>query len=126
MSRFERGMQRWADRLIANAGVTVTYHRGEASLVLKAIPGSTSFDAASSDGFWSTAHEDDFIVRSADLVIGGAVIRPAAGDWAERVYASQKVTYLVRPLEDDRCYRELPPSAVLLRIHTRVSKREAA
>ncbi len=126
MSRLERGMQRFADRLIAQAGVPVTYGRGDASIEIQAIPGNTSFDAASAEGIWSVAQADDWIVRAADLVIGGTLVLPAKEDWIRRTAGGWILTYRVRPLGDDRCYAELKPSGLLVRIHAKLVTRVAA
>lgn len=68
-------------------GGNVTYHRGNSSVEVTATRGRSDFQSVS-DGqtVEIQSRTSDFLIKASDLVIGGNVITPAAGDkirWVE-------------------------------------------
>ncbi len=58
----------------------VTYQRGAQSVTLLATIGRTEFEQVDEYGVVSRAQSRDFLLRTADLVLGGSTVLPQAGD----------------------------------------------
>src|SRR5689334_16017948 len=81
MSPFASAIQQAMSSVRAVAGVAVTYCRGDLTVAVSAVPGSTTFEESSFEdaaniGFTSS----DWIFRCSDLLLGGQQITPRRGD----------------------------------------------
>jgi hypothetical protein len=102
--------------LPAAGGAPVTYSRGDASVVLTAVPGESEHAAADEQGNVTLVRSQDWLVAAADLVLGGETIEPRAGD---RIVTAEGQTYEVLPGEGRDCFRASGRPYLRLRIFTK-------
>jgi hypothetical protein len=69
-----------ADQRAKFASQVVTYRQGDKSVQLPAALGSTRFEVESSTGVIESVESRDFIIRRADLAVGGVALLPLEGD----------------------------------------------
>lgn len=106
----------------------VTYHRGAQSVTLRATVGRTPFDVTSDSGVSIRSESRDYIIRTADLVLGGASSLPLVGDKIHEV--DGVTTYIYEVLtpgavtgaqgERDPHYVYSDPGRLALRVHTKL------
>jgi hypothetical protein len=111
-----------AAALKASASETVSYYRdGFAPLTtLQATPGSSLLrvrDAAGQSKVERT--ECDFIVTAADLILGGRVVEPKAGDRVHVAAGTKTLIFQVMAPTGEAPYRYSDPARTILRIHTK-------
>ena len=76
----EKGSAWLDDQRLRHLSRPVTYVRGEESVEVQAAVGHTVFEVDDGTGVLEQYESRDFIVRAADLVLGGAKVVPARGD----------------------------------------------
>jgi hypothetical protein len=110
------GVQRLADRMKANAGESVVYTRGNDSVTLTAVVGTTPFRQTDGAGRSTLAFsEADFLILAVDLRLAGMTVKPARGDkitW-------NGGTYEVNAPGGEPCYRNSDQFGIRLRVHTK-------
>ena len=108
----------------AHASRPVVYRRGGASVTLDATIGKTDFEYT--DGYGATIIDQsrDYLILTAELVLGDERTLPQAGDTIEETDGQQRFTYEVTVMGPEPAYRYSDPGRVQLRIHTKLSKSE--
>ena len=98
----------------------VVYQRGVARLTIQATVGRTVFEETDANGAYLRTESRDFLVLAADLVVGGAAVRPEAGDRIEEISGDGK-TYVYEVLAPGRepCWLFADAYRITLRIHTK-------
>lgn len=120
----EQGVS-WLDGQIhAHAARTVTYRRGADSVQMAATIGRTPFEQVDESGFVHKVESRDFLLRTSDLVLGGAQVLPAEGDRVEEIDGSDTHTYEVMSPGDEPPWRYSDPYRKRLRVHTKLVKTE--
>lgn len=105
---------------------TVTYRRGIEGTPLAATIGRSEFEQTDESGLIHQVESRDFIVRRADLVIGGVLSLPKAGDRIDEPDGSLTQVYEVVSIGIEPPYRFGDPSRRTLRIHTKHVSTEGA
>lgn len=108
-----------AEKFIDFGGVTITYQRGINSVSLTATPSMHRYEMADSEGFGITALSRDYLVRAADLVIGGTEIVPRAGDRVTETISGVSTTFEVMALGELKESEPLDTNGLILKIHTK-------
>lgn len=114
----QTGLSRLAGILKENAGQTITYTRPGIGTVegITATLGRTDWDVVHSWGV-ETRTTQDFLMDAADLVLGGNVVEPAAGDRITMVTGGDTVTFEVASPTGAVPWRYTSPYRNRLRIH---------
>lgn len=102
----------------ANMTEPITYRRGGQSVQLSATVGRPQSQDQQVSGFVIDTDRVDFIVREADLVIGGSRVIPSDGDEIEFNAGSGPEVFTVRRDELDQTYRKVDEFGGDLRVHT--------
>lgn len=120
------GMSWLADGLHDQAAQTVTYRRGADTASPKATFGSQLL--RTTDGRGNTKierTERDFIIRAADLVLGGAVTTPRRGDWIDVTFGDVVERFeVMSPTKGEAPWRYSDPYQQMLRVHTKFVGRQ--
>jgi hypothetical protein len=98
---------------------TVKYERGAESVELAVTIGRTEFEQADEYGVVRRTESRDFLVRTQDLVIGGAQVLPKAGDRIRETDGATAYVYEVMAPGSEPPYRYSDPYRLTLRIHTK-------
>ncbi len=114
------GVDWLANQMSAFASQTVTYSRGNDSVIINATFGSTDLSIADDYGSSIAGKVVDLIVAAASLVLDGKEIKPEVGDKIELTDGSKTTTYEVLDLAGDGCYRFSDSYGIGLRIHTKL------
>jgi hypothetical protein len=104
----------------------VTYIRGLDAINIQATVGRSVFQVLSGEGATETVERRDYIVRAADLRVGGAVTLPQVGDRVREILGGQVQEYEVVSTGQEPHYRKSDPDGMALRIHTALVKVAAA
>jgi len=115
----EQGAAFLDDRRHEHLTRTVTYERGVDSVDLAATVGRTVFEQADESGFIRKVESRDFLVRRADLVLGGSETLPKAGDRVREAEGPQTQVYEVMAPGGEPPFRHSDPYRKVLRIHTK-------
>jgi len=115
----EQGAAFLDDRRHTHLTRTVTYERGVDSVDLAATVGRTVFEQADESGFIRKVESRDFLVRRADLVLGGTETLPKAGDQIREPDGAQIQVYEVMAPGGEPPFRYSDPYRKVLRIHTK-------
>lgn len=86
MNRFDTAMSQLNSRMGSTnaAGVTITYHRGEDSVVITdAVRGSTPFRVVEQGNERVEWSDVDYYIPAASLVFNGVPVEPQSTDWIE-------------------------------------------
>ena len=102
-----------------HASRTVTYRRGAASVELAATVGRTEYDVDTGHGIVERYESRDYLLRTADLVLGGAAGTPQAGDRIEEVIAGDTVVYAVMAPANEPVWAYSDPGRITMRVHTK-------
>jgi len=86
---------------------------------LSATVGRTTFEQDDGAGAIVRSQVRDYLIDTADLVLGAAQTLPAKGDRIEEVNGGQKFTYEVMPMGSEPHWRYSDPYRRTLRIHTK-------
>jgi hypothetical protein len=100
----------------------VTYLRGLDAINIQATVGRSVFQIVSGEGAAETVERRDYIVRAADLRVGGVVTLPEVGDRVRETVGSQVQEYEVVATGQEPHYRKSDPDGMALRIHTALVK----
>ena len=84
-----------AGMMDAAAGRAVKYSRGDASVMLLAVAGRSTFDLADADGTVTKWESKDWILSVDDLVLSRAKVKPAEGDTITEYANGTKYVYEV-------------------------------
>ena len=95
--------------------VPVTYQRDGATLVLAATIGRTRFTSTDEYGRVLRHEARDFLVRAADLVLGGVAVLPRAGD--QLLEGGKRYEVMAPAGEPEWGYADV--NRLTLRVHTR-------
>jgi len=100
------------------AGQTVTYHRGDASVSVTAVPGRSEYEVDTEYGI-ERSYARDFIVEAADLIISGSTITPQRGDLIKQTVGDDVLVFeVMAPASGVDCYN-LDQTGTSTRIHTK-------
>ncbi|MFA5291945.1 MAG: hypothetical protein WC496_02810 [Phycisphaerae bacterium] len=97
------------------ASSEVAYRRGQDSVVVKAIIGSTKVEVDDGGGAKIKTDIIDFLISTADLVLNGSAITPQHGDKIELGSCEYEVLFLA----GDGCWRFSDAFGKTMRIHTK-------
>lgn len=108
-----------ADQMKTHASVDVVYGRGAEQVPVKATVGKTEFDLDDGSGLVVRVQSRDYLIQSADLVLGGVPSLPVAGDRIREAQGAATFVYEVNAPGNEPHYRFSDPFRKLLRIHTK-------
>jgi hypothetical protein len=94
----------------------ITYRRGGLSVVAKATVGRTNYEIDEGNGVMVRSQSRDYVMRAADLVLGGVRVVPQRGD---RIEESPDLVHEVVSVAGQNEWSYADPSRVLMRIHTK-------
>ena len=107
-------------QLKAVAGVTITYTRGiNAATGLTGTVTLARYETVDSEGFGIVALSRDYVLHAADLVVGGALIVPRAGDQITETILGTAQVFEVMALGELKESEPLDTDGLLLLIHTK-------
>lgn len=125
----QRGVTWLGGQLKSSCGVTITYTRRTQSVTLTATAENHEYQIVDEEGFATSVVSRDYILHAAELIIGGAVIRPRAGDLIAETVAGLACTFEVTPLSgvvrrtnaglSEGEYEPMDTDGTLLRVHTK-------
>ena len=124
-SGFQQAVAGAYNSLRAAAGVHVTYHRATAWVRLCAVPGKSDFGATVPEQAAVVEFRSrDYIVRTADLVIGGVQVTPQRGDLVkEEVGDKVHVHEVIRPDDGNgQPWRYSDHGRTAIRVHTKLKE----
>ena len=116
MSNILKTGEQWlSDMRKAHMSETITYKRGVTTLQVLGTRGVTKFEVADESGMSVYSQIADWLILTADLVVGNIQIEPKLGD---RIIAGGK-TFEVVFLSGDGCWRYSDPHQITMRVHTK-------
>ncbi|MCX5683757.1 MAG: hypothetical protein NT049_08740 [Planctomycetota bacterium] len=101
-----------------HASRPVMYQRADESVALNATVGRSMFQVVAADGMVEQVERRDYLVRAADLVLGGAVTMPQVGDRIRETVGDKVQVYEVMGAGQEKHFRPSDPDGLTLRIHT--------
>jgi len=104
---------------------TVTYQRGADTVGLAATIGRTQFEQADASDVIHRIESRDFLVRAADLVLGGVPVTPVAGDRIRETSGETTFVYEVMAPGGEPPFRFSDVNRLTYRIHTKLVGTEA-
>jgi len=104
---------------VKHASRLVLYQRGPWSVSVAAGVGRTTFQVDNGSGVVETFESRDFLILTADLVIGGTTTLPKAGDRIKEAAGSTSYIYEVLAPGTEPAFRFSDPYRRTLRIHTK-------
>ncbi|MCC6165103.1 MAG: hypothetical protein IT182_17295 [Acidobacteria bacterium] len=117
----QKGVE-WLDvRRKAHLASSVVYTRPSilGFVGLQATLGETVFDQVDEHGVVHRFESRDFLITAADLVLGGSVTLPVAGDRITVTINGMSRVHEVMAPGDEQPYRFCDPHRVTMRIHTK-------
>ena len=108
-----------ADQLKTHGSVDVLYRRGAEQVAVKSTIGKTEFELDDGSGVVVRIQSRDYLIQSADLVLGGVPSLPVAGDRIRETQGATTFVYEVNAPSNEPHYRFSDPFRKLLRIHTK-------
>ncbi|MBP7747009.1 MAG: hypothetical protein KA383_12840 [Phycisphaerae bacterium] len=115
----EQGAAWLEDQRTRHMSRTVAYLRGGDSADLPATIGRTEFEQADEYGVIHRTESRDFLVSAAQLVLGGKVVLPQAGDRIRETDGEQIFLYEVMAPGGEPPWRYSDPYRRTLRVHTK-------
>ena len=115
----ERGLAWLEHQRTRHMSRIVTYVRGDDRVDVAATIGKTTFEQADEYGVIHRTESRDFLVLTADLVLGGTVTLPRAGDRIRESAGDQVFVYEVLAPGGEPPWRYSDPYRRTLRIHTK-------
>ena len=112
------GLAWLADQLHAHASRPITYRRGVQQVALNATLGRKDFEADAHEGRLYI-RANDFLVRAADLVLGGQLALPERGDQIDVNFDGATATFEVLGQDGIPPWEFSDPHQQVLRIHTK-------
>jgi len=107
------------DQRVQHASHSVVYQRGEESFEVAATIGKTEFEVDDGHGILQRVESRDYLVLTADLVLGGQTTLPERGDRVRETQAGQVFVYEVVAPSGEPAWRYSDPYRKTLRIHTK-------
>ena len=102
------------------AGRTVTYTRGASSVSLTAAVSMHEYQVIDTEGFETQVVSRDYFLMAADLIIGGSVVAPRAGDQITESIGGIDQTFEAMNLGDSGpAWNEADPDGTLIVVHTK-------
>ena len=101
-----------------HASRPVTYQRGSQSVALNATVGRSVFQVVAADGLVEQVERRDYLIRAADLALGGAATEPYVGDRIRETIGARVEVYEVMGAGQEKHFRKSDPDGLTLRIHT--------
>ena len=98
----------------------VSYQRGTDSVEIAATIGKTVFQVDKGYGVQERVEARDYLVLTEDLVLGGQLVLPKAGDRVREVEGSMAFVYEVMAPGNEPCWRYSDPYRQTLRIHAKL------
>ena len=119
--------QDWlADQLHEHIATEVTYRRGADETIIRATIGRTLLKLDDGYGGVRMVWTDrDYLIRAADLVLGGNPVQPQRGDQIREVVGTTTLVYEVLTPGDEPPWRWADPHRQMFRIHTKHVATEA-
>jgi hypothetical protein len=119
--------QAWlADQLHEHVAREVTYRRGTDEVNIRATIGRTLLKLDDGYGGVRMVWTDrDYLIRAADLVLGGNPVQPQRGDQIREASGAQTLVYEVLAPGKEPPWRWADPHRQMLRIHTKHIATEA-
>ena len=108
-----------ADQRRKHLSRTVTYCRGAVRVEVAATIGRTVFTIDTETAVQAEFESRDFLVLTADLVLGGAATLPQEGDQIREPSGGKVFVYAVLAPGDAPAWRYSDPHRKALRIHTK-------
>ena len=115
----ERGASWLAAKLKASASRTVIYRRGAEFVEVSAVIGKTEYGEGETQDAVITHRMRDYLVLTADLLVGGRAILPEIGDRIEETASGKTHVHEVLATPSGEVYRYADPFRIQLRIHTK-------
>ena len=112
------GLAWLADQLHAHASRPITYRRGVQQVALNATLGRKDFEADTHEGRLYV-RANDFLVRAAELVLGGQLALPERGDQIDVNFDGATATFEVLGQDGIPPWEFSDPHQQVLRIHTK-------
>ena len=112
------GLSWLTSQLNAHASRPVTYRRGAHQVVVNATLGRKDFEADTHEGRLYI-RANDFLVRAADLVLGGQLTLPERGDQIDVNFDGATATFEVLGQDGIPPWEFSDPHQQVLRIHTK-------
>lgn len=116
-----RDGQAWlANQLHEHVATVVTYRRGAEGVTVRATIGRTLLQV--DDGYGGARMEwtdRDYLIRAADLALGGSPAQPQRGDQIREVVGAQTLVYEVLAPGSEPPWRWADPHRQVVRIHTK-------
>lgn len=97
----------------------VMYRRSVDSVSVQATVGRTVFEQDDGSRVIVRTEVRDYLIDTADLVLGGQPALPERGDRIEETEGGKKFTYEVMPLGTEPHWRYSDPYRKTLRVHTK-------
>lgn len=97
----------------------VTYSRGAEEITINATIGKTERDVFDANGTMMKVMGRDYIVQTADLVLGGEPVEPKRGDQIRETSGSQVHVYEVMSEGNHPAWRHGDRAGKTFRIHTK-------
>ncbi len=122
-----RNGQAWlTDQLHEHVATEVTYRRGAEEVTVRATIGRTLLQLDNGNGGVQMEWTDrDYLIRAADLVLGGNPAQPQRGDKIRENVGTQTLVYEVLAPGDEPPWRWADPHRQMYRIHTKQIGTEA-
>ncbi len=98
----------------------VLYRRGATEATVPATVAATRFEVDDGTGMILEQEMRDYLVATADLVLGGKNVLPERGDEIVETRGGTAHVYEVMDLGPERHYRFCDPDRTTLRIHTKL------
>jgi hypothetical protein len=119
--------QAWlADQLHEHVATQVTYRRSTDEVTVRATIGRTLLKLDDGYGGVRMVWTDrDYLIRGADLVLGGNPVQPQRGDQIREVVGAQTLVYEVLAPGEEPPWRWADPHRQMFRIHTKQIATEA-
>ena len=115
-----------ADQLHEHVATEVTYRRGSDEVTLRATIGRTLLKLDDGYGGVRMVWTDrDYLIRAADLVLGGTPAKPQRGDQIREVFGEMTLVYEVLAPGKEPPWRWADPHRQMFRVHTKQVASEA-
>lgn len=99
----------------------VTYYRGSDSVTVTTTPGSSERELTDlEEGLTHRIDLQDWLIEAADLIIGGSVVEPQAGDRVHFTIGSVTYEHEVVELPGEPCFKYTSPYKMRLRVHSKL------
>jgi hypothetical protein len=115
----EQGAGWLADQLKTHASTEVIYQRGADQVAVQATIGKTEFEIDDGSGVIQRFQSRDYLIQTADLMLGGAPTLPVAGDRIRETVGDQTLLYEVLAPGNEPHFRYSDPFRKVLRIHSK-------